>query len=192
NPIGLDDPDNYSTARDLAALARRLMRERAFARIVDLHIAPIRSGANPRTVMNRNDLVRTVPFVDGVKTGHTRDAGYVLVGAGHRAGARIISAVLGDPSEAARDSDTLAVLRYGLSRFVRVHPVSAVPTLGFASVEFFSGVHVGLHAARDVRLSVRRGARVRTHVAFPDLFRVTGPMPAGATVGAVTVTVDGR
>ena len=62
------------------------------------------------------------PFVDGVKTGHTLDAGYVLVGAAHAHGASVISVVLGDPSEATRDADSLALLRYGLAQYKRVRP----------------------------------------------------------------------
>jgi D-alanyl-D-alanine carboxypeptidase (penicillin-binding protein 5/6) len=192
NPVGLDDPGNYSTARDLATLARRLMGDPTFARIVDLPRARLRSGAHPRTVYNRNLLVRSVPFVNGVKTGHTRQAGYVLVGGGRRAGTEVISVVLGEPSEAARMSETLKLLRYGLSRFTLAHPVSSTQALALAPVRYFDGLRVRLRPARDVRLTVRRDARVDTHVALPSPLRVTGPLRAGARVGKVTVLVDGR
>jgi D-alanyl-D-alanine carboxypeptidase (penicillin-binding protein 5/6) len=192
NPIGLDDPRNYSTARDLATLARDLLREPRFARIVDLPRARLESGERPRTVLNRNTLVRTHPFVDGVKTGHTEGAGYVLVGAARRGGARVVSAVLGEPSQSARDDETLALLRYGLSRFTRVHALSAVRPLELVPVTYFSGVKVPLHAARDVSLAVPRGARVHTYVRLPFPLHLSGPLPAGATVGQIAVTVDGR
>ena len=79
------------------------------------------SGIHPRVVENRNVLIGRYPFVDGVKTGHTTQAGYVLVGAAARAtAAQVISVVLGEPSEAARDADTLTLLRWGLGRFHRV------------------------------------------------------------------------
>jgi len=192
NPIGLDDPDNYSTPRDLAALARRLMRDPAFARIVDLPRATLKSGSHPRTVLNRNLLVRDVPFVDGVKTGHTNHAGYILVGAGRRRGAQVISVVLGEPSETARDVETLTLLRYGLSRFESVEALPAARTLALAPVKYFDGLKVRLHASRDVRLTVRRGARVDTHLRLPAPLRLTGPLPAGARVGTITVLADGR
>ena len=192
NPIGLDDPANYSTARDLVTLARRLLADPTFARIVDLPRARLESGERPRTVLNRNTLVRTHPFVDGVKTGHTEGAGYVLVGAARRGGARVVSAVLGEPSQSARDDETLALLRYGLSRFTRVHALSAVRPLELVPVTYFSGVKVPLHAARDVSLAVPRGARVHTYVRLPFPLHLSGPLPAGATVGQITVTVDGR
>jgi serine-type D-Ala-D-Ala carboxypeptidase (penicillin-binding protein 5/6) len=192
NPIGLDDPDNYSTARDLVTLARRLLRDRTFAEIVDLPRARLTSGAHPRVVSNRNQLVRAYPFVDGVKTGHTRDAGYVLVGAAHRAGAQVLSVVLGERSEAARNAETLKLLRYGLSRFVRVHAVSAVRPLQLVPVNYFDGVHIPLHAARDVTVTAARGARVHTYVRLPFPLHLTGPLRPGSTVGQVTVAIDGR
>ena len=124
-PIGLDDPHNYSSARDLARLAMLDMRDKSFANIVGLPRAELLTGAHPRLVQNRNDLVLRYPFVDGVKTGHTLDAGYVLVGAAHAHGASVISVVLGDPSVATRDADSLALLRYGLAQYKRVRPVVA-------------------------------------------------------------------
>ncbi len=106
NPIGLDDPLNYSSARDLATLARRLMRDERFADVVRRPEAVLESGARRRVVSNRNDLIGRVPRVDGVKTGYTRQAGYVLVGsAAGVGGARVVSVVLGEPSESARDAD---------------------------------------------------------------------------------------
>ncbi|HEY7453327.1 MAG TPA: serine hydrolase, partial [Thermoleophilaceae bacterium] len=71
NPIGLDEAGNYSTARDLATLATRLLRNRRFARIVDMPEADLETGSHPRVVANRNDLVERYPWVDGVKTGFT-------------------------------------------------------------------------------------------------------------------------
>ncbi len=111
NPIGLDDPENYSTAKDLARLAIRLRRYEFFRRTVDLENATLRSGAMDRTVPNRNRLVGRIDAVNGVKTGYTRRAGNVLVGSATRDGVTVISVVLGAPSERARDSDSLTLLR---------------------------------------------------------------------------------
>ena len=61
NPIGFDDPENYSSARDLAQLARRLLANREFARIADLPMATLNSGDHKRTIDNRNLLVQRVP-----------------------------------------------------------------------------------------------------------------------------------
>jgi D-alanyl-D-alanine carboxypeptidase (penicillin-binding protein 5/6) len=189
-PIGLDDPGNYSTAVDLARLASRLIRNRTLAHIVNLPSARLRTGSRPRRVINRNDLVARYPFVDGVKTGHTNGAGYVLVGAAHGNGAQVISVVLGTPSVGARDADSLALLRYGVRQFRRVRPVVKGRTYARANVKYYDGRTVRLVAERDAAFTVRRGRPVRTHVTAPR--ELEGPLPAGKRVGSVQVLVRGR
>ena len=190
NPVGLDERGNYSSARDLVTLARVLLRNRFFARTVDRPRATLTSGARVRRIVNRNLLVRRVPFVDGVKTGHTAQAGYVLIGAGERGGVRLVSAVLGDPSEAARDDDTLALLRYGLTRYRAPVVVTRGAVLARPKLKDRDG-HVDLVAARSLRVVVRRGERERVEVAGVPA-ELDGPLPAGARVGDAVVVRRGR
>jgi D-alanyl-D-alanine carboxypeptidase (penicillin-binding protein 5/6) len=190
NPIGFDDPLNYSTARDLADLARLLLARPRFARIVDMPVAQLESGARPRTIDNRNTLIESHPFVSGVKTGHTLGAGYVLVGAAKGAGgARVISVVLGEPSEAARDADSLRLLRWGLRRFHRVRVLARSRPMARADIEY-RDEHTELVPARGVVLTLRDGERVRRRVTAPD--ELEGPLATGERVGSVTVIVDGE
>jgi D-alanyl-D-alanine carboxypeptidase (penicillin-binding protein 5/6) len=190
NPIGLDDPLNYSTAHDLAALARRLLRNRRFAEIVDMPSAALESGARPRVVNNRNDLIAQVPAVDGVKTGYTGDAGYVLVGSATGAtGAQVISVVLGEPSEAARDEESLALLRYGLAQYRRVTPLRRRQPIAEADVAY-RDEQVELLPARSVSVVARRGQKVGTRLDVPD--EIEGELDAGARVGTVAVLRDGK
>src|SRR6185503_14102416 len=98
--------------------------------------ATLESGSHQRLVQNRNDLVADYPWVDGVKTGYTQNAGNVLVGAGARGpGARVVTVVLGEPTEAARDADTLKLLRWGLGRFSRVRVLDRRRALASADIK---------------------------------------------------------
>jgi serine-type D-Ala-D-Ala carboxypeptidase (penicillin-binding protein 5/6) len=189
-PVGLDSPGNYSSASDLAKLAARLMHNRLLARIVNMPSARLATGSHVRRVINRNDLVARYHFVDGIKTGHTAGAGFVLVGLAHGHGARVISVVLGTPSIAARDADSLALLRYGVGQFHRVHPVVKAHAFASAKVRYFDGRTVRLVAARDVAFTLRRGRSVRTRVTAPA--ELAGPLRAGHEVGRVDVLVRGR
>jgi D-alanyl-D-alanine carboxypeptidase (penicillin-binding protein 5/6) len=191
NPIGLDDPDNYSTAADLATLARRLLRNRRFAQIVRMPSAQLESGDHPRTVNNRNELVRDqLRPVTGVKTGHTGSAGFVLVGSAQAPnGARVVSVVMGEPSEGARDAESLAALRWGVAQYRRVPLLDADRTVARAKVELRDGT-VPLVAAHDLNLTLRRGQHARKQVDAPD--EVEGPLPAGHRVGTIDVTQGGR
>lgn len=189
NPVGFDDPNNYSSARDLAELARRLLANPEFARITDLPMATLHSGARNRTIENRNVLVQRYPFVSGVKTGHTIGAGYVLVGAGAAGGARVITVTLGAPSESARDADTLALLRWGLEQFHRVRVLRPGKALEQIDVNYRDeDAEVG--AAQSVTLVLRRGERVDTVLDAPG--ELDGPLAKGERVGSVAVEREGK
>lgn len=190
NPVGFDDPQNHSSPRDLARLARTLLANRVFARIVDLPRAQLRTGAQPRVVENRNRLVAGYSFVSGVKTGHTLGAGYVLVGAGKKKGARVISVTLGAPSEAARDADTLALLRWGLAQFRERTVVKAGKPLAEVDVRY-RDEDAELGAGRDLALVLRKDERTSTVIdGVPD--ELEGPVAKGERLGWVMVRRQGK
>jgi D-alanyl-D-alanine carboxypeptidase (penicillin-binding protein 5/6) len=151
----------------------------------------LKTGDHPRTFTNRNLLVRRYPFVNGVKTGHTTQAGYVLIGSARsKIGGRVISVVTGEPSEAGRDTDTLKLLRWGLGRFHRVRVLDRREPLARSDVEYFDDEHAALVPQRGLVLTLRDGERVSRRVNAPD--QLSGPLPAGHRVGSVTVSVDGE
>jgi serine-type D-Ala-D-Ala carboxypeptidase (penicillin-binding protein 5/6) len=167
----------------------RLMRRPRFRRIVDMPQAELESGGRPRVIDNRNELVARYPWVTGIKTGHTIQAGDVLVGSGSgRGGARVISVVLGEPSEAERDADTLALLRWGLGRFRRVEALDPQRPLARADIEY-RDERAALVPRRPAEVLVREGERIERRVRAPK--ELDGPLPAGEPVGSVTVLVDG-
>jgi D-alanyl-D-alanine carboxypeptidase (penicillin-binding protein 5/6) len=191
NPVGLDERGNYSSAADLLKLTRVLMTDRFFAHTVALRRARLISGARSRTVVNRNTLVQDVSYVRGVKTGHTLAAGYVLVGAARRHGVTVLSAVLGDPSEKARNADSLALLRYGLGRYRRVAVLRHDQVLARVALRFRSGQTVALVPRHAVRVLVRVGQRPQIRLAgIPH--ELDGPLALGARAGSASVSVGGR
>ena len=185
NPIGLDDPENRSSALDLAHMARRLLQNDFLAATVDMERARLTTGARTRIVVNRNRLIAREPSMIGVKTGHTQGAGYVLVGAADRKGARLVSVVLGEASEGARDAETLSLLRYGFSRYWRRPVARPGATVTRAEVKHFGDRETPIVAARRASVTVRRGERVRTVVDAPGM--VSGPLAEGERVGTLRV-----
>jgi serine-type D-Ala-D-Ala carboxypeptidase (penicillin-binding protein 5/6) len=111
NPTGLDDPDQQSSAADLARLARDLMQDPAFRRIVAAENIRINGSELPAT----NDLLDAYPGADGIKTGHTDEAGWCIAASATRDGRSIVAVVLGAPTEQARDAAASALLDYGFS-----------------------------------------------------------------------------
>ena len=118
-------------------------------------------------------LVRTVPYVNGVKTGYTLGAGNVLVGSAERDGIQLVSAVLGAPTESERDAATLELLNYGFSLY-RQEQVLRGASIATASVRW-QDERMPLVAERPVRVTVRRGQRVDVTVAAPGEEWRAGP-----------------
>lgn len=190
NPVGLDEPGNYSTAADLVRLAEVLRRHPFFDRTVDRSAARLHTGRRPRVVVSTNTTLREAPWVTGIKTGYTRQAGDVLVASGTRHGLTFLSAVLGDPGQGARDADTLALLRYGFDHYRLVRPVAAGRPVVRVSVGDRRGVTAALVPAGTLTRLVARNARVRVAIDRPR--RIDGPLPRGTRVGTVDARVGNR
>lgn len=189
NSIGLDQRGNYSTAADLATLTRRLRQSPAFTKIVDTRSARLRTLSPPRRIENSNDLLAMEPWVTGVKTGHTFDAGYVLVASGERDGVSLVSVTIGSPTEESRFLENLELLEYGFSQYQRRLPIRRGQDLAEPEIRW-SGGQLPLRAERSLQVGVRRGERVDLRVAAP--LEVEGPVQRGARLGTATVFVGGR
>jgi D-alanyl-D-alanine carboxypeptidase (penicillin-binding protein 5/6) len=196
NPIGLDSDRNFSSAHDLARLTVVLRTNPLFREIVDSRQITLHSGDHPRHFFNRNDLVRDIPWVNGVKTGHTSLAGYILVGSARRHGVQVVSVVLGAPSVAARDSQSLALLKTGLAAFRNVAAARAgrrVPGLEGVPIRYRPGARLRLVVGRnDVRAVVPRGHRDEITLRPRKVPKeVSGPIRRGQVLGSADV-VRGR
>jgi D-alanyl-D-alanine carboxypeptidase (penicillin-binding protein 5/6) len=189
NPIGLDAPGNYTSPRDLADLTLALRDDELFRRIVDTPRITLHSGDHPRTITNRNTLLLTHPWISGVKTGYTPAAGNVLVATGMRKGVTLLSVLMGEPTEASRDSDTLALLDYGFSLYRRERAVHRGERVGSAAVPN-ADTRVSLVAVSGVEATVRRGEGVDVSLNAPAA--VEAPIHRGERLGTATVMVGGK
>lgn len=110
NPHGLDSPEHYSTAYDLALIGRKALENDTFQEIAKTHRTQIRSAQGKkekiRTLVNKNRLLRNFEGTEGGKTGFTKEAGYCLVSSASRMGYRLVAVVLGDKNRW-QDSKTL-------------------------------------------------------------------------------------
>jgi D-alanyl-D-alanine carboxypeptidase (penicillin-binding protein 5/6) len=188
NPVGLDQKGNFSSARDLATLTQQLLRIPAFAKISNSESAVLRSVTPQRTITTINELLSMAPWVNGVKTGHTFGALYVLVGSGRRRGVELISDAIGAPSDEDRFSDNIELLEYGFRQYRRRLPIRAGQELAQASIRY-SGGELPLRAGRSLAVGLRRDQKLSLEVRAPQ--QVEGPIERGAVLGQATVFVDG-
>jgi serine-type D-Ala-D-Ala carboxypeptidase (penicillin-binding protein 5/6) len=191
NPIGLDAPSNYSSARDLARLAIAL-REHSFIRkIADRGSATLTSYGD-KVIRNRNTLLGKDPRVNGLKTGHTLRAGYVLVGTRTASRVTVVSVVLGTSGYGARDTDSLNLLKWGTAQYRRVRPILRGTAIAEQPViRYRRGATLPLLLDGTVTRVVRRDADIT--MADRDVPKeVAGPVRAGQRMGYREVFADGE
>jgi D-alanyl-D-alanine carboxypeptidase (penicillin-binding protein 5/6) len=194
---GLDD-HGYSTARDLARLARAAMATPGFPAIVHTEFHSIPSTAGPdRKVQNRNVLLWLYPGATGIKTGYTARAGYCEIATAERDGRREVAVVLGAPSDAFSDAATL--LNYGFAAFAEHTFVSAgapggVVELAGGSVQVEMGAGLRALVPTAALDAVRDRVVVDPTAAYPPApgervatLRITLP---NLTVGSVPLLVS--
>lgn len=187
-PSGVDTAGNYSTAADLVRLAQYdLSHYPFFAQVVRSARATLATGPAPE-VSNLNLLIGRYPWVIGVKTGHTNDAGWVLVAAGQRNGLRLVDDVMGTPTDEASDDEALRLLQWGYANFRMFTPLRARQAVARLPVKDQPGLHVPVRATRGFRRVLARSSHVRLRVQVPH--RLAGPLPSGTVVGHVLV-IDG-
>jgi len=195
NPIGLDAPGAHSSARDLSKLALFLRTKPFFRRVVKQPSVTLVTGGVTRTFNNQNSLIPAVPWVNGVKTGHTALAGHALVGSGRQKGIQVISVVLAEPSKTVRNEDTVRLLRYGMSRFQRISAAPPGSSAGVSvPIRYRRGAELELVVGPNgERTVVPRHERDRVTIRptrFPS--QVRGPIAYGQKLGEADVLQDGK
>lgn len=174
NPHGLDAPDHYSTARDLAVLARYAMENPIFARTVSTKSVSIGN----RLLTNHNKLLWRVEGADGVKTGYTKAAGRILVSSAQRQGRRLVAVTIEDGNDWA---DHAALYDQGFDRYSIRQVVEKGQSLGCLPV--FGGVEqqVELLAAEDFSYALRADETPTIHLSQKGM--VFAPVVAGGDAG---------
>ncbi len=189
NAHGLPDPQHYTTARDLATLSRAMIVDHPqdYAVYSQTHFS-----FNNIRQMNRNELLGE-PGVDGIKTGHTEEAGFCLVSSALQGDMRLVAVVLGTASRSARTEESRKLLGYGF-RFYETAVVLA-PGASVAPVRVWGGTaeSVDLGVSRGIHVTVPRGRAADLKAMAVDLrMGVEAPVSAGQELGRVSVTLDDK
>jgi serine-type D-Ala-D-Ala carboxypeptidase (penicillin-binding protein 5/6) len=187
NATGLPDPAHKASARDLAILARAIIRDSAEYYPIyaerEFKFNNIKQG-------NRNALLYTDPSVDGLKTGHTAEAGYCLVTSAKRDGMRLITVMLNTASPNARADQTRTLLNWGFANFEKATPIQPNTAVATAKVKFGKVDTVAAGLASPWTVTVPRGQQLQTAAQIkPDL---EAPIAKGAVIGKVIASSSGK
>jgi D-alanyl-D-alanine carboxypeptidase (penicillin-binding protein 5/6) len=189
NATGLPNPQHYSTAADMARLTVALIRD--YPEFYSLY-SQKEFRYNNITQANRNRLLWTDPYVDGVKTGHTDAAGWCLVASAKRGERRLVSIVLGADSDSGRAAETQKLLNWGFQAFDTValyqsgKPVTTLRVWKGAKHD----VNAGFLA--DRYLTLPKGKADKLALTLESKEPLVAPVLNGQPVGVVRVALDGQ
>ena len=187
NATGLPAEDHRTTARDLAILAQAIIEE--FPEYYKWHSVK-EYTYNDIKQSNRNNLLWRDDSVDGLKTGHTEDAGYCLVASAKRDNMRIISVVLGTSSTKARADGSQALINYGFRFFETRLLYKAGEEISNARIWKSANEYSRLGVLEDLYITVRRGSyeNLESRLDIPAI--VVAPIAAGQPVAELSISLD--
>ena len=183
NPNGLNEEGHYSTARDMALLARACLENRELAQIVSTRTISLEG----RTFTNHNKLLWQYEGCVGLKTGYTEKAGRTLVSAARREGMTLIAVTLNDPDDWA---DHTALLDEGFRRYRLETAVQAGEQVGLLPVEGSLLPAVPVQAAEELSYPLAEGEELRREWSLTRT-ALSAPAAAGTQVGTLRGYVDG-
>lgn len=186
---GLPNPEHYSTAHDLARLAQAYIQQ--FPEDYNFYSEKWLTYKTIRQP-NRNRLLWRYSFADGLKTGHTNEAGYCLVGSAKKDGMRLISVVMGEPSDESRTEDSIRLLTYGF-RFFETHKLyNGATALTRAPVWQGQNSEVSLGVNEDLYITVPTGQYKRLQTVINLHGPIKAPVFKGQTYGTLTVSLNNQ
>lgn len=190
NAHGLHDADHYTTPRDMAILAAALVRD-----VPDIYAIYSEKEFTFNNIKqyNRNSLLWDKSLnVDGIKTGHTSEAGYSLITSATQGDMRLVSVVMGTESERARKTENKKLLRYGFRFYETITPYKAGES--FASQRIYMGDRetVDLGILNDTPITIPRGQRKNLKANFELDKKLEAPLAKGQQVGKVYLQLDGE
>lgn len=189
NPTGMPDPSHYTSARDMFKLASAIMNRFSeyshFFREKQYTFSGIQQ-------YNRNRLLWRDPSITGLKTGHTKDAGYCLVATSEKEGQRLSAVIMGATGSKVREEEALRLLRYGNRTFetVRIYE----PGVTIRSLKVWKGTTDFVDATVDkpVVVTVPRKERSGLEVGMIYEEPMYGPLEKGQKIGSVIVKFKGQ
>lgn len=190
-----DEGRTLVTARDLATLARASI-ERHPTLYKKFYGQPSFTwgetmGGEPITQPNRNPLFGRVAGADGLKTGHTEEAGYGFTGSAEREGRRLVMVVTGLDSQSARTSESVRLLEWGFNAWDSASLFAKDAIVGEAQVQLGASDRVKLAAPRDLAVSFPAGVRDDPQMKIRYKGPLIAPIAKGTHVADLVVTTDG-
>lgn len=192
NSTGLPDPNHYSTARDISIMARELTKHPQVLEWASIWTETIDLPNRKAMLVNTNSLINKYPSMDGLKTGHTKEAGFCLAATAKKGNTRLISVVLQGDTLEEREESTIRLLDYGFNAFSKRQIATAGDQIqNIPVVNAKEKVAVG-EVAKDLYVMVQKGQEKQITQDLEIKDSLKAPISKNEVVGSLTVYNDGK
>lgn len=188
NPHGLDNENHYSTAYDMAIMAKELLKHEDILKYTSIYEDYLTKPDGSQVwLVNTNRLVRFYDGVDGLKTGYTTEAGYCLTATAKKNDLRLISVVMKSPSAEERSSDTSTLLTYGFNSFKSNVIYSKDKSLGKVKIEKGKLKEVDVYLKEDATEILSVTEKLSDYTFNIKIDKIIAPVKAGTIVGTTEI-----
>lgn len=192
NASGLPEPNQYSTARDVAKLFREVIKHKLYFEYSTIWMDNLTHPSGRKTeVVNTNKLIRYFKGCDAGKTGSTDEAGYCLVATAEKGNMRLISVVLGATTSTARFNESSKLLNYGFSNFENKQIIDVCESVGEIKLLKSKTESVKAYASDNYYVITRKGEHSSYEISLEMIDKLKAPVHKGDKVGEIKIIKDG-
>ncbi len=193
NPHGLDAANHYSSARDMALIAKELVKHPKVLEYTSIYEDYLRENTDRKIwLVNTNKLVRFYDGVDGLKTGYTEPAGYCLTATAKKDGMRVIAVVMGEPDSKTRNREVTSMLDYAFSNYELETFLSTKSILKTVEIEKGKQRFVTLVPKVDVTILNKKGEEKKNATYEIHVEKLKAPITKGEEIGSLKIEIEGE
>ena len=191
NCHGLDDKDHYSSSRDMAIIARELVKHKKILEYSSIYETYLRKGTDKQIwLVNTNKLVRLKKGVDGLKTGYTENSGYCLTATMKQNGMRVIAVVMGEEDSTTRNDEVSGMLDYAFAQYKLNTIITKNKILKDINIDKGKKEYVGIIPMEDVSLLVKKIDKEKDIKYDIKINDIKLPIKVGDSIGNLSIYVD--
>ena len=188
NATGLDSENHYSSAYDMAMIAKELVKHEKILEFSSIYEDYLRKNTdNSFWLVNTNRLVRFYQGLDGLKTGYTQDAGYCLTATAKKDNMRLISVVMKEPDSNTRNNETTTMLDYGFNSYSVDTIINKNNSIGKIKIDLATKREVDVSTVSDVNILNNKNKDEKVVDYKVNLFKIKAPVKKGDVVGNVSI-----
>lgn len=193
NATGLDEEGHYSSARDMALIARELVRHKKILKFTSTYEDYLRQNTNKKFwLVNTNKLIKTYPGMDGLKTGFTESALYCLTATAVRNNLRLIGVVMGEQDSKTRNSEMSDMLDYGFNMYEVNTLLKKGKVVGKYTDNKSSSISTKIITREDINILNKKGGSKRKITYDVKIIKKKLPIKKGDIVGTLVAKENGK